>query len=52
MVIVPFMDNYELEVLKTLAICDYGVSDFPSCGDLSIAVLFQITFSSQMHSHN
>lgn len=25
MVIVPFMDNYELVVLKTLAICEYGV---------------------------
>lgn len=25
-VIVPYMDTYELVVLKTLAICDYGVS--------------------------
>lgn len=25
-VIVPYMDNYDLVVLKTVAICDYGVS--------------------------
>lgn len=25
-VIVPFMDNYDLVVLKTVAICEYGVS--------------------------
>lgn len=25
-VIVPYMDNYELVVLKTVAICEYGVS--------------------------
>lgn len=25
-VILPFMDRYELVVLKTIAICDYGVS--------------------------
>lgn len=24
-VIVPFMDNYDLVVLKTVAICEYGV---------------------------
>ena len=26
-VIVPFMDNYDLVVLKTIAICEYGVSE-------------------------
>lgn len=26
-VIVPFMDSYDLVVLKTLAICEYGVSE-------------------------
>ena len=25
-VIIPFMDRYELVVLKTIAICEYGVS--------------------------
>lgn len=25
-VIVPFMDSYDLVVLKTVAICEYGVS--------------------------
>jgi len=25
-VIVPFMDSYDLVVLKTIAICEYGVS--------------------------
>ena len=25
-VMVPFMDSYDLVVLKTLAICEYGVS--------------------------
>lgn len=25
-VIVPYMDNYDLVVLKTIAICEYGVS--------------------------
>lgn len=25
-VIVPYMDDYDLLVLKTIAICDYGVS--------------------------
>ena len=25
-VIVPFMDRYELVVLKTIAICEFGVS--------------------------
>lgn len=25
-VVVPYMDNYDLVVLKTLAICEYGVS--------------------------
>ena len=25
-VIVPFMDSYDLVVLKTIAICQYGVS--------------------------
>jgi len=25
-VIVPYLDNYDLVVLKTVAICDYGVS--------------------------
>lgn len=25
-VIVPYMDTYELVVLKTVAICEYGVS--------------------------
>lgn len=25
-VVVPYMDNYELVVLKTVAICEYGVS--------------------------
>lgn len=25
-VILPFMDRYELVVLKTIAICEYGVS--------------------------
>lgn len=25
-VIIPFMDRYELVVLKTVAICEYGVS--------------------------
>lgn len=25
-IIVPYLDNYELVVLKTLAICEYGVS--------------------------
>jgi len=25
-VILPFIDRYELVVLKTIAICDYGVS--------------------------
>lgn len=24
-VIVPYMDNYDLVVLKTIAICEYGV---------------------------
>lgn len=26
-VIVPYVDNYDLVVLKTVAICEYGVSD-------------------------
>jgi hypothetical protein len=26
-VIVPYMDNYDLVVLKTVAICEYGVSN-------------------------
>lgn len=26
LVIVPFMDSYDLVVLKTVAICEYGVS--------------------------
>ena len=26
-VILPFIDHYELVVLKTIAICEYGVSD-------------------------
>ena len=26
-VILPFMDHYELVVLKTIAICEYGVRD-------------------------
>lgn len=30
-VILPFMDRYELVVLKTIAICDYGVSLFSPC---------------------
>lgn len=25
-VMVPYMDNYDLVVLKTIAICEYGVS--------------------------
>lgn len=25
-VVVPYMDNYDLVVLKTVAICEYGVS--------------------------
>lgn len=25
-IIVPYLDNYDLVVLKTLAICEYGVS--------------------------
>ena len=30
-VILPFMDRYELVVLKTIAICEFGVSlRFPS----------------------
>jgi hydroxyproline O-galactosyltransferase 2/3/4/5/6 len=36
-VLVPFMDSYDLVVLKTIAICDYGVH-------LSYA-LFQISYS-------
>lgn len=31
-VIVPYMDNYDLVVLKTVAICEYGVS----CGLLFV----------------
>lgn len=27
-VILPFMDRYELVVLKTTAICEYGVTHF------------------------
>jgi len=27
MIIVPYMDHYDLVVLKTIAICEYGVSD-------------------------
>ena len=27
-VIVPYMDNYDLVVLKTVAICEYGVSRY------------------------
>lgn len=27
-VILPFMDRYELVVLKTIAICEFGVSSF------------------------
>lgn len=27
-VIVPYMDNYDLVVLKTVAICEYGVSGY------------------------
>lgn len=26
-VIVPFLDSYDLVVLKTVAICEYGVSE-------------------------
>jgi len=26
-IIVPYMDHYDLVVLKTIAICEYGVSD-------------------------
>lgn len=29
-VIVPYMDSYDLVVLKTVAICEYGVSE---CAD-------------------
>jgi hypothetical protein len=29
-VIVPFMDSYDLVVLKTIAICEYGVKSFLS----------------------
>lgn len=28
-VIVPYMDTYDLVVLKTVAICEYGVSKSP-----------------------
>lgn len=39
-VMVPYMDNYDLVVLKTIAICDYGVSPCYS--------LLQILFNSPM----
>jgi hypothetical protein len=34
-VLVPFMDSYDLVVLKTIAICDYGVCLSPSLFQMS-----------------
>lgn len=46
-VILPFMDRYELVVLKTIAICDFGVLI------MMIPYLFKIvyTFSDNSFSH-
>lgn len=38
-IIVPYMDHYDLVVLKTIAICKYGVSDGR---ELNIAYLLHI----------
>lgn len=40
-VIVPYMDNYDLVVLKTVAICEYGVS----CGLLSVLKNLSLSLS-------
>lgn len=42
-VIVPYMDHYDLVVLKTVAICEYGVrkADY----NLFVPLCFWITFS-------
>lgn len=37
-VIVPYMDSYDLVVLKTVAICEYGVSE---CADFKKPILIQ-----------
>ena len=34
-VIVPYMDHYDLVVVKTIAICEYGVSISITCSVLS-----------------
>lgn len=39
-VIVPFIDSYDLVVLKTVAIAEYGVSDFNLCGNYTITLTF------------
>lgn len=38
-VILPFMDRYELVVLKTIAICEFGVSLF-----FNISVHFSVSW--------
>lgn len=29
-IVVPYLDSYDLVVLKTVAICEYGVSFYPT----------------------
>lgn len=41
-VFVPFLDSYDLVVLKTLAICDYGVPE--------IIVLFKLSLHLEYYS--
>lgn len=46
-IIVPYMDNYDLVVLKTLAICEYGVSR----GIITYLKMLILIFPLQRHNH-
>lgn len=39
-VIVPYMDNYDLVVLKTVAICEYGVRAITKFQDAHLGLSF------------
>lgn len=41
-VIVPYMDSYDLVVLKTVAICEYGVSELVSKNQTLDVVCIQL----------
>lgn len=41
-VVVPYMDSYDLVVLKTVAICEYGVSELVSKNQTLDLVCFQL----------